>query len=85
MKVAMLSPPSGAAFTTSDAVRFSSDVTPPVPDQENPGVQVLIISLPAGTYTLQVLFNPQWSGMSSNDFVTPPTVALDGWSVTSHN
>ncbi|KAF8203183.1 chondroitin AC/alginate lyase [Pholiota molesta] len=85
MLVSMVSPPSGAAFTTSAAVRFASDVTPPVPDQANPGVTVLIIDLPAGTYTLQVLFNPQWPGMSASDFVTPPTVALDSWSLTSHN
>ncbi|KAF7298857.1 hypothetical protein MIND_00833500 [Mycena indigotica] len=62
MKVQMLNAPSGAAFTKSDAKRLDSDVKPPVPDQENPGVTVLIISLPAGTYSLQVLFNPQWSG-----------------------
>lgn len=85
MQVSMVSPPSGAKFSTSPAVRFSTDVTPPIPDQPNPGVTVLIISLPAGTYNLQVLFNPQWSGMSSSDFVTPPTVALDSWSLTSHN
>lgn len=85
MLVSMVSPPSGAAFTTSDAVRFASDVTPPAPDQPNPGVTVLIIDLPAGTYSLQVLFNPQWPGMSASDFVTPPSVALGSWSLTSHN
>ncbi|EDR15759.1 uncharacterized protein LACBIDRAFT_181789 [Laccaria bicolor S238N-H82] len=85
MKVSMLNPPSGAAFTTSAAVRFSTDPTPPAADQANPGVTVLIISLPAGTYSLQVLFNPQWSGMSASDFVTPPSVSLDSWSLTSHN
>ena len=85
MQVSMVSPPSGAKFSTSAAVRFPTDVTPPVPDQPNPGVTVLIISLPAGTYTLQVLFNPQWSGMSQSDFVTPPTVPLNNWSLNSHN
>ncbi|KAG6911560.1 hypothetical protein DXG01_011862 [Tephrocybe rancida] len=85
MKVTMVAPPSGAAFTQSKAVRLTSDVAPPNPDQDNPGVSVLIISLPAGSYTLQTLFNPQWSGMSDSDFVTPPTVALDQWSLTSHN
>lgn len=85
MKVSILNAPSGAAFTTSAAVRFPTDPTPPAPDQPNPGVTVLIISLPAGTYSLQVLFNPQWSGMSASDFVTPPSVALDSWSLTSHN
>ncbi|KAF8167740.1 chondroitin AC/alginate lyase [Crassisporium funariophilum] len=85
MKLSMLNAPSGATFTTSNAVRLPSDVTPPVPDQENPGVTVLIVSLPAGTYSLQMLFNPQWPGMSASDFVTPPSVPLDSWSLTSHN
>jgi len=84
MVVSILNPPSGATFTISDAVRFATDPPPPQPDQPNPGVTVLIISLPAGTYTLEVLFNPQWPGMSANDFVTPPSVALDNWSLTSH-
>jgi len=85
MKVSILNAPSGAAFSTSDAVRFTSDPTPAVADQANPGVSVLIIDLPAGTYSLQVLFNPQWSGMSSSDYVTPKAVALDSWTLTSHN
>ncbi|KAF5309497.1 hypothetical protein D9619_012428 [Psilocybe cf. subviscida] len=85
MKVAMLNPPSGAVFSPSPAQRFSSDVTPPEPDQPNPGVSVLTIDLPAGTYSLQVLFNPQWPGMAANEFVTPPSVPLSGWSLTSHN
>ncbi|KAG5653353.1 hypothetical protein H0H81_000975 [Sphagnurus paluster] len=85
MTVSILSPTNGAQFSTSEAVRFPTDPTPPVPDQANPGVTVLIISLPAGTYSLQVLFNPQWSGMSASDFVTPPSVPLASWSLTSHN
>ena len=85
MKVAMLNPPSGAAFTQSAAERFQTDVTPPEADQPNPGVSVLIIDLPAGTYSLQVLFNPQWPGMAASDFVTPPSVALSDWTLTSHN
>ncbi|KAG6836541.1 hypothetical protein H0H93_006921 [Arthromyces matolae] len=85
MVVQMVNPPSGAVFTVGDAVRFSTDVTPPQADQPNPGVTVLIISLPSGSYTLQTLFNPQWSGMSSSDFVTPPNVALAQWTLTSHN
>ncbi|KAJ7069624.1 chondroitin AC/alginate lyase [Mycena amicta] len=83
MKVQILNPPSGAAFTTSEAKRFDSDPTPLAPDQENPGVTVLIISLPAGSYTLQVLFNPQWPG--NVNYVTPPTVAIDQWSLRSHD
>ncbi|TFK30808.1 heparinase II/III family protein [Coprinopsis marcescibilis] len=85
MRLTMLSPPEGAQFATASAARLPSDPTPPEADQENPGVTVLTISLPAGSHTVQVLFNPQWPGMSEADFVTPPTVALDDWSVTSHN
>jgi hypothetical protein len=85
MQVNILNPPSGAAFSTSSATRFSTDPTPPEADQPNAGVTVLIIDLPAGTYTLQVLFNPQWAGMSSADYVTPPSVALGAWTLTSHN
>lgn len=50
MNVAMLDPPDGAKFTTSEAKRFDSDPAPPETDQENPGVTVLIIALPAGVY-----------------------------------
>lgn len=85
MIVQILNAPSGAVFSQSAAVRFPTDPTPPVPDQPNPTVTVLIIDLPAGSYTLEVLFNPQWPGMSSSDFVTPPNVALGSWSLTSHN
>lgn len=83
MLVTMLNAPTGATFTSSDAVRISPDTAHP--DQENPGVKVLIISLPAGTYNLQVLFNPQWSDMPSGDFVTPKSVLLDSWSLASHD
>ena len=83
----ILNPPSGATFGTADPVRLSTD--PPLPDgqvdQPNPGVTVVTIDLPAGTYSLQVLFNPQWPGMSSSDFATPPSVALSDWTLTSHN
>ncbi|PFH54816.1 hypothetical protein AMATHDRAFT_72577 [Amanita thiersii Skay4041] len=85
MKVSLLDPPSGAAFSTTKAVRFDSDPTPPAPDQENPTVTVLFIELPAGTYSLQVLFSPQWGGMAESDFVTPSFVSLDKWTLTSHN
>ncbi|KAF7363785.1 hypothetical protein MSAN_01036400 [Mycena sanguinolenta] len=85
MQVQMLNPPSGAKFTTTDAVRFSTDVTPPIPDQPNPGVTVLIIDLPAGTYNLQVLFNPQWPSSDGVNYVTPPSVALDSWTLRSHD
>jgi hypothetical protein len=85
MEVSILNAPSGAAFSTGDPVRFDTDPTPPGPDLPNPGVTVLIIDLPAGQYNLQVLFNPQWPGMSGSDFLTPPSVPLDNWSLTSHS
>ncbi|KAJ7062689.1 heparinase II/III family protein [Mycena amicta] len=85
MLVTLLDPPPGAKFTTSDAIRFPTDPTPLEPDQENPGVTVLLVSLPAGTYTLQVLFNPQWPGMASSSFVTPPSVPIDQWTLGSHD
>jgi hypothetical protein len=103
LTVTMLNPPDGAKFTSSDAVRFDTDPTPLAPDQENPGVKVLIVDLPAGalffsfcalgmapdlpvfagSYTLQMLFNPQWPG--NVNFVTPKSVTLDNWSLTSHD
>jgi hypothetical protein len=81
--VQLLNPPSGAAFTTMSPVRFATDPTPPQPDQPNDGVYVLVISLPAGSYTLEVLINPQWPGMSSSSYTTPASVPLSQWSLTS--
>ena len=87
LTMTILNAPAGAAFTTGAAVRFADD--PPLPsdavDSPNPGVTVVMISLDAGTYSMQVLFNPQWPGMASSEFVTPPQVALDSWTLTSHN
>ena len=87
LTMTILNAPAGAAFTTGDAVRFADD--PPLPsdavDSPNPGVTVVMINLPAGSHSLQVLFNPQWSGMSGSDFKTPPAVSIDDWSLTSHN
>lgn len=85
MTVQLLS--SGMQFGTAQPVRLASD--PPLPagswsqDQPNPGVTVLTIDVPNGAQTVQVLFNPQWPNFSS--FVTPPSVPLDNWSLTSHN
>jgi len=86
MTMTLLSPPSGAQITTMEPVRFSTDPPTPsgYPDQPNPGVTVVAITLPAGQYNLQILFNPQWSGMSASDFKTPSFVAIDSWSTTSH-
>lgn len=87
MKVQILNPPSGAQFAQGPAERLSGDpALPPLQsDQPNPGVTVLSISLPAGQYSLQVLFNPQWSGLQASDYVTPKSVPLSSWSLTSHN
>jgi len=83
MIVSILSPSSGATFTKSDAVRFDTDPIPPEADQPNDGVTVLIIEMNAGTYNLQVLFSPQWNDGTAS--VTPPSVELANWSLTSHN
>lgn len=82
----ILTAPSGASFGTSKAVRLDSDPPTPdgSPDQDNPGVTVVTISLPAGSYNLQVLFNPQWPGMNAADYKTPGFVAVGDWSLTSH-
>ena len=87
LEMQILNAPSGIKLGTAQPVRLSTD--PALPegqtDQANPGVTVVTIDMPAGTYNLQVLFNPQWPGMSSSDFKTPPSVALADWSLTSHN
>lgn len=87
LKMTILNAPSGAQFAKGDAVRLAGD--PALPsgqsDQPNPGVTVVSISLPAGQYSLQVLFNPQWSGLQASDYVTPKSVPLSSWSLTSHN
>ncbi|KZT02413.1 heparinase II/III family protein [Laetiporus sulphureus 93-53] len=88
LELTVLSPSSGYKITTeTPAARLSTD--PPLPsgqtDLPNTGVTVIMISLDAGTYSLQVLFNPQWSDMSSSEFVTPPSVSVSDWTLTSHN
>ena len=87
LQMTILNPPDGVTMTQGPAQRLSTD--PPLidnqVDQPNPGVTVVMINLPAGQYSLQVLFNPQWDGMSASDFVTPPSVPIDNWSLTSHN
>lgn len=79
--------PSGASFARADPVRFQSDPATPdnAADPLNPTVSVVTIDLAAGTQNIQVLFSPQWDGMAAGDFVTPPSVALDQWSLKSHN
>ncbi|KAK4703243.1 hypothetical protein P7C70_g2976, partial [Phenoliferia sp. Uapishka_3] len=87
MNISILTP-STATFGTEEPVRLSTDPTLPTDaasqDQPNPGVTVLTIQIPTGQQTLQVLFNPLWEGLASTDYVTPPTVAIADWSLTSH-
>ncbi|KAG2008563.1 heparinase II/III family protein [Coprinopsis cinerea AmutBmut pab1-1] len=85
MQVVLLDPPAGARFSEQPAERQGIEPIPAFGDQSNDGVRVLSIVLDAGSYTLRVLFNPQWEGMGADDYVTPPNVALDDWSLTSHN
>lgn len=54
-------------------------------DLPNPGVSVLAIDIPSGDTTLEVLFNPQWDGLSASDYKTPSSVSLSSWSLTSPN
>lgn len=82
--------PSGAKFTSQTPSQRDAD-DPALPsgtqnqDQPNPGVTSMFIELDAGTYNIQVLFNPQWSGMSSSDFKSPSSVSIDSWTLDSHN
>lgn len=86
LKMAILNAPTGAQITTGQAVRYPDDPALPAgsTDQANPGVTVVSIVLNPGTYNLQILFNPQWPGMSASSFKTPGLVPLDNWSLTSH-
>lgn len=88
LQLQILNAPTGAVFTTMQPIRLSTD--PPLPtgetDMPNPTVTVVTIQMQQpGTYSLQVLFNPQWPGMSASDFVTPPNVPVSQWSLHSHD
>ena len=82
--------PTGLSFSTMEAVPMAQD--PPIPTGEyaenpsNDGVTVLVIeTTQGGDFSLQVLLNPQWEGMDSSAFVSPPNIPIEQWSVTSHN
>jgi hypothetical protein len=83
--VAQILSPEGVTFSELDATRTEN--APPLGDglhdMPNDGARVLAIDIPAGSTTVQVLFNPQWDDFT--DFKTPPTVALADWSLTSHD
>jgi hypothetical protein len=85
--IVQLLAPAGASFATLPATRLSTD--PALPsggvDLSNDGVSVLSVTIPnGGTTTIQVLFNPQWPGLSSSDYINPPNVTLSSWTLTSH-
>ncbi|GAA95916.1 uncharacterized protein L969DRAFT_161862 [Mixia osmundae IAM 14324] len=82
---AIIQSPDAAQWSTVQPVRLASDPALPAggDDLPNPGVTVLAINLPAGTYTIETVFNPQWPGVSS--YSTPPSVDISQWSLTSHN
>ncbi|CCM03112.1 uncharacterized protein FIBRA_05233 [Fibroporia radiculosa] len=84
----VLSPANGYNITTqTPAARLDTD--PPLPpggeDLPNTGVTVIMINFEPGTYSLQVLFSPQWAEMAANEYVTPPSVPVTSWTLTSHN
>jgi len=91
LQASILNAPSGVSFSTMTADPMPQD--PPIPtgneyavNPSNAGVTVLVIETEGGSdLSLQVLLNPQWDGMASSDFVTPSSVGVSDWSVTSHN
>jgi hypothetical protein len=93
LQASIINAPSGVSFSTMAAEPMSQDPPAPTPtgDQldgnpSNEGVTVLVINTDqGGDFTLQVLLNPQWEGMAASDFLSPPNVAIQDWSVTSHN
>lgn len=86
VQVSILDSASSLTFQTLQAVRLSTDPALPSGQEDlpNPGVSVLAINIPAGTTNLQVLFSPQWPGLSSSSYKTPSSVALSSWSLQSH-
>ena len=91
LQASILNAPSGVSFTTMTADPMPQDPPIPTGDQyavnpSNEGVTVLVIETEGGSdLSLQVLLNPQWDGMAASDFVSPPSVPVSEWSVTSHN
>lgn len=83
--------PSGATFelTTPDVREYGSDPNTAAGeqgDQPNPGVTAMSIRLNGGSaQTIQVVWQPQWPDLSTADSTDPKSVALSGWSLTSHN
>lgn len=88
LEMTILSPSTGYTLSTENpAARLSTDPALPAgqADLPNTGVTVIMIDLPAGEYSLQVLFTPQWPDMSSSDYITsPPSVSVADWTLSSH-
>ncbi|KAI0271418.1 chondroitin AC/alginate lyase [Gloeopeniophorella convolvens] len=86
LKMEILNPPPGAQITTGPTTRLPNG--PPLPqgqtDQPNPNITVVSISLPAGQYTLEILFSPQWHDLQQSDYKTPSSVPLNQWTLESH-
>lgn len=89
----ILNGPSGVSFATA-APTATNPVpsTPPIGQDQlngqvpNSNVTVLTVNNPnGGSYSLEILLNPQWDGLSESNYVRPSSVALDSWSLTSHN
>ncbi len=86
MQVRILSP-AGATFTATPATQrlYGTEPYSPYPIPTDEGVTTLRIQLGTGQQTITTLWQPQWSDLGSADSATPPQVALDSWSLTSHN
>lgn len=58
----------------------------PADAMPNPDGTILTIDNAAGgAMTVAVLFTPQWEGKGDSDYVTPPNVGIDQWTLGSHN
>lgn len=87
----LLNAPSGVSFGTAQPTRSSSDPALPTgqysEDPENIGTTVLIVNGPTdgSAWSNQVLLSPQWPAGVAAAAVTPKSVPVQSWSVTSHN
>jgi hypothetical protein len=82
--------PEGAAFQQLPATRYASDPALPTgpysEDLTNDPTTVLAVTVAGGgTFSLQVLFNPQYEGATSSSYITPKNVPIDSWTIDSHN
>jgi hypothetical protein len=91
MIASLLNAPSGVSFGTAQPTRASNDPALPTGsyavDLPNDGVTVLTVNGPTdgSAWSNQVLLNPQWPAGAAAAAVTPKSVPVQSWSVTSHN